>query len=564
MKRLGWVACAILSTKFVQASPTPDLPGIDIGEMGTAWGDTVVRYGVKAKPDSGTSSVGSWQAPSTAVQLDADEVLLGIGEGAIFVPAMTVGRLEPKVDVFDTSGRLIATGKPGRRLRVPPGRYRVKLGSGSDKQRFESTVSVKDGGTRVVEPTWSALTVTTITPDRSHVRGEYQLVRQDDFEAYGGGFGQTEDRLSELPTWILPPGIYKVSGTSSGDDDLTGFVTVRLLPGEWIDLTLVMLDTKVVGGGMLSLMPPVDRREDWRFGTDIGGSVVWTREKLSRQANLRTTTNLTGFGQLRVRKEAGPWISSARIQFVGGASQIAHDDVRITPDELTATLFTVRRITPRLGPYGRVTATSHAFPTNIDLTTDDAPLVLYVRNRQTGILELRSRTATSWEAAGSLAPLELREGAGLNVEAVQTPMVEVSLQTGIGSRQFLPSEAFFQKSIENPALLSELQALDSNVTPSNAVVMQRAVFVQGTGLEATGEMRVRLGSWASVTASPSLFWGLWPREELEFSLASVFSIHLSRFLSADYRYTVKRSLEEGALHRYPYIHQVLLRLSFGS
>jgi hypothetical protein len=94
--------------------------------------------------------------------------------------------------------------------------------------------------------------------------------------------------------------------------------------------------------------------------------------------------------------------------------------------------------------------------------------------------------------------------------------------------------------------------------------MQRAVFVQGTGLEATGEMRVRLGSWASVTASPSLFWGLWPREELEFSLASVFSIHLSRFLSADYRYTVKRSLEEGALHRYPYIHQVLLRLSFGS
>jgi hypothetical protein len=47
-------------------------------------------------------------------------------------------------------------------------------------------------------------------------------------------------------------------------------------------------------------------------------------------------------------------------------------------------------------------------------------------------------------------------------------------------------------------------------------------------------------------------------------LASVFSIHLSRFLSADYRYTVKRSLEEGALHRYPYIHQVLLRLSFGS
>ncbi|MEK7391222.1 MAG: hypothetical protein AAB214_01535, partial [Fibrobacterota bacterium] len=259
MKRLGWTSCAILSTILVQASPTPDLPGIDIAEMGTAWGDTVVRFGTDAKPDTGTSHVGNWQAPSTAVQLDADEVLLGIGEGAIFVPAMTVGRLEPKVDVFDTSGRMVATGKPGRRLRVPPGRYRVKLGSGSSRQRLEIDVEVKDGGTKVVQPHWSGLTITTITSDRLHLRGEYQLVRQDDFEAFGGGFGQTEDRLSELPTWILPPGIYKVSGITSGADDLTGFVTVRLLPGEWIDLTLVMLDTKVVGGGMLSLMPPVDR-----------------------------------------------------------------------------------------------------------------------------------------------------------------------------------------------------------------------------------------------------------------------------------------------------------------
>jgi len=345
---------------------------------------------------------------------------------------------------------------------------------------------------------------------------------------------------------------------------LTGFVTVRLLPGEWIDLTLVMDNTVVVGGGMLSLMPPVDRREAWRFGTDLGGSIVWTREKSALQSNLRTTTNLTGFGQFRVRKEAGPWISSARLQFVGGASQIAHDNLRITPDELTATLFTVRRITPRMGPYGRITATSHAFPTDIDLSTDGPPLALYVRNRQTGRLDYRDGNATSWEAAGSLAPLELREGAGLNLDVVRTPAFEVSLQTGIGSRQYLSLGAYSQKSLGNWSLLSEVRAIDSTATASNSLVMQRAVFAQGTGLEAAGEMLLRVGSWASVTASPSMFWGFWPRDELEFSVASVFSVHLSRFLSIDYRFSVKRSLDEGALHRYPYVNQVLLRFSFGS
>lgn len=545
-------------------APSPALPGIDIGDLGPAWGDTVLRVHRDATPDSATSLLGSWPSPSVNVQLDADEVLLGIGEGAIFVPTMTTGRLEPRVQVFDKDRHLVARGNSGRRIRVAPGDYTVRLGTGSDQQRFKIPVSVKEGETSVLGARWSGITISTISPDRMYLRGEYQLIRQDTFQVYGEGFGQTEDRLADLPTWIVPPGVYKISGLASGADDLTNFVTVRLLPGEWIEYTLVMDGSTVVGGGMLSLAPRAKYREDWRFGADLGGSVAWTREKLSRQSNLRTTTSLTGYSQFRVSKENGPWLNSARLQFVGGGTRVGQEDWRITPDEVTAILFSVRRITPRLGPYGRITAASHAFASNIDLSSTNSPLSLFVRNPSTGALERRAAGNTSWEVASSFAPLELHQGAGLNVDAVQTSSLEIALQAGVGSRQVLPFGAYYQKSLENPYLLAELQLQDPTVSATNAVVMQRAKFAVGNGIEATGDLRARLGRWASITTSPSLFWGLWPKDELEFSMTSVFSLHLTRFLSADYRYTLKKSLDEGALHRYPYVHQVLLRFSFGN
>lgn len=510
------------------------------------------------------SGIGTWQAKPPDQQLRDDAVVLGVGEGAVFVPTMTHGRLEPRVTVRDASGRIAEIGTPGRRIRLPPGTYVVEVGSGSDDQRLSIPVEVREGKTEVTPIPWAGLTITTIDPNRQPIRGEYKLVRQDRFQAYGEGFGQDEDRLSDLPTWILPPGVYKLTGLAAGTDDLTNFVTVRLLAGEWIEYTLVMEEERVVGGGMLPQVATNNQREQWRFGADIGGSVAWTREKQSRQTNLLTTTNLTGYTQLRARRETGPWLASARLQFVGGGAKVSNDSWRVTPDEITAQLFAVRRVTPRVGPYARVVGASHVFPTDLDLSGSGGPLRAFERDRNTGAITRIEGTGETYEAAGSFSPLELREGLGLNVEALQQPLLEVSIQGGIASRQVFPLGARYQKALENPVLLAQLLALDSASNTSNSVVLEQAVFEHGTGLEATGDVRLRLGSSASLVATPGAFWGLWPRSQTEYSLTSVVSLHLTRFLSADYRYAIKRSLDEGAIHRYPYTHQVLLRFSFGA
>lgn len=561
MRRLAGV---LLLAGFAGAAPSPDLPGVDVRELGPAWGDTAAQLHRSFTPPAVAHGVGSWSAPPLEEQLAADEVLLGMGEGAIFVPSMTQGRLEPRVTVLDTAGRIQTLGSSGVRMRVPPGCYRVRFGSGAEDQRLEIPVVVSDGETAVVPTPWAGVTITTINTERQCVRGEYRLVRQDRFQAYGEGFGQTEERLSDLSTWILPPGVYKITGPAAGAGELTNFVTVRLLPGEWIEYTLVMDGAKVVGGGMLSQIPAIQRRDQWHLGAELGGSVTWAREKLARQSNLRTTTNLTGYTQLRARKETEVWLTTARMEYVGGAAKLSSDQWKVAPDEITGQVFTVRRVTPRVGPYGRLVATSHAFPADVDLNSDAEPMRLYLRDPENGILYRESEGAVKWEYANAFAPLELRQGFGLNVEAVQLPTIELSIQGGVASRQVLPFDSWFQKDLESPTLLAELQRLDSTATAFNSIVMERAKFEHGTGLEATGDFLARVGSSASVTVSPGMFWSFWPRSMMEFSMTSVLSFHLTRYLSADFRYNVKRSLEEDVIHRYPYSLQTLLRFSFGS
>ena len=558
---IGAIAFLVASLWGAQS---PDLPGIDYRELGTSWGDTVTRVNKSYSPEKDARRIGGWQAASGPEQMEADEVLLGLGEGAIFVPSMTQGRLEPRVTVLDGAGHVVALGPSGRRLRVPPGSYRVMFGSGAQDQRLTVPVVVVEGETVLTPTPWAGISISTISPERQHLRGEYKLIRQDKFQAYGEGFGQTEERLSDLTTWILPPGVYKITGLAAGADELTNFVTVRLLPGEWIDFTLVMDDSKVVGGGMLAQIPRDNLAQDWRFGADLGGSLAWTREKLSSQANLRTTTNITGFTQLRARKESDDWLTSVGIQFVGGATNAAKANWRVSPDEITSQVFTVWRMTPRLGPYGRLIGTSHVFPTDLDLTSVNEPLRLYVRNPRTGKLERVAPGGSSWESAHTFAPLELRQGLGLNIEAVQWPDLELSLQGGLASRQVFPFRSHFQKSLENPVLQAELRELDSTANLVNTIVMEQGQFEHGTGVEATGELRARLGSSASLTASPGVFWSMWPRSQLEFSATSVLSLHFTSFVSMDLRYTVKKSLDEDAIHRYPYSLQALLRFSFGS
>lgn len=556
---ISWIAASLL-----WAGPSPELPGVDIRDLPPAWGDSAAHLNAPPVERGAPDAIGAWPAPRIEEQLEADEVLLGIGEGAIFVPSMTHGRLEPRVSVLDDKDEVVALGSTGKRIRLQPGSYRIRFGSGAEDQRLEIPVEVRDGETTVPPIPWCGLTVATISPERQYLRGEYKLIRQDRFQGYGEGFGQTEDRLVDLPTWILPPGVYKLTGLAAGTDDLTNFVTVRLIAGEWVEYTLVMDEDRVVGGGRITEVATESGRDRWRFGADIGGSLAWTREKLARQSNLRTTTNITGVTQLRARKETDVWLSSARLQFVGGAAMVGSDGWKVSPDEISTQVFTVRRVTPRIGPYGRLVGTSHLFPANIDLSSTTDPLRLYVRDPESGRLTRRAEGGQYWQYASPLAPLELREGLGLNIEALQFPALEVSLQAGVASRQVIPFGSYFQKDLENPSLQQELWGVDSLANITNAIVMEQAVFEHGTGFEATGDLRARLGSSASLTMSPGAFWSLWPRDRMEFTMTSVLSLHLTRHLTADLRYTVKRSLDEGVIHRYPYSLQSLLRFSFGA
>lgn len=555
------IAAFLALAAAATAAPAPDLPGIDVGELPPAWGDSATEVHRPDPARGGSGGVGAWAALPPEAQLAADPVLLAPGEAALFVPTMTQGRLEPRIEVLDARGRVEAVGPSGTRIRLSPGPHFARLGSGSRDQRLTFPFELEEGRTQILDPRWAGLTVIVIDPDRNPIQGEYKLVRQDRFQAYGEGYGLTEERLGDIQTWILPPGVYRITGLAAGSDDLTNFVTLRLLPGEWTEYTLVMDDDKVVGGGLLSLSPARGDEETWRLGLELGGSLAWSRETAVNQAGSQSSRNLTGFTLLRARRESGPWLLSGRIQYVGSAARQDDGPWLFTPDELTAQGFAVRRIVPRVGPYLRLTSSSHLFPTRIDLAPDGDTLSLW--GWENGVVTRLSPGADRFRIAPPLLPLELRQGAGLDFDLFHGSAFEASLQGGGATRQLFQGGTWTQLSVAG-SVLSALQAADPEADEDNAVVIRRVGFQHAVGLEATADLKARLGPSVSLSATPGIFRSFWPHRQLEYSLVSVASAHLSRHLSLDYRFSFKRALDEIVVHRYPSSQQILLRFSFGS
>ena len=160
------------------------------------------------------------------------------------------------------------SGYPGRTFSVEPGAYTVVLGSGAHEQRIVRKVTVEEGRTVPIMPDWAGLAVETVDSLGVSFRGQYELMRIDEFESYGQGYGANPELGEVVKTWIVKPGIYKILGVGQSYNSLTGFVTVRLVPGEFCRFLLVQdsTDYRILGGGTVDVTPQSKLASPWKYG----------------------------------------------------------------------------------------------------------------------------------------------------------------------------------------------------------------------------------------------------------------------------------------------------------
>ncbi|MDH3524415.1 MAG: hypothetical protein OES32_12595 [Acidobacteriota bacterium] len=469
----------------------------------------------------------AWTAPSADEQLAADDTPIPAGQGALFAPALSKGVDEPEVVVFAGDER-VASGRTGRRIVVAPGSYTVRVGSGVVNQMMAFPATVEAGATTSIPPGWAGLKVEVVDTQNIPLRSTYEIIRAEDREVLGIGYGADLLQAEPLATWLLKPGLYRIVRSGETFRARKDFATVLLPEGGLAHFKLV-LDSEtgdfrgagVVTPGELGVKT-AGAESNWVHVATVSGAATLSRTNDFVGRPNQSTLAGTVFVDYYSTYENGPHFFTGLIEMEEGFLQVDPEQGRKLPtqqiqDRLRGEALYIRYQSERWGPYARLGLLTNVFDAET-LATD--PLdVAY--NKLDGTREVLSLAANEqYRTADAFGSLRLREGFGVNVRLFRNQKTTVNWRGGLGLRQNMFSNTF----VEN----------DSPLTPE-LDLFQIDDFSQ-EGLETILTASVRLTRLLSYITDLEVFADFDDTGNPTIDWSNTLSLRLNRYLSLDYTY----------------------------
>jgi hypothetical protein len=514
----------------------------------------------------------TWDSPPLAEQMSSDRTHISLGKGGIFVPKFSDLYRAPDIEILDPNGEVVTSGAIGNTFSVEPGTYFVVLGSGSHRQRLVRQVVVEESKATPVLPDWSGLTIETLDSNSVAFRGEYEIVRIDEFEPYGRGFGADPAIGEALTTWILKPGIYKIFGRGQSFNTLRNFVTVRLLPGEYTKFLLIQRpdDYTIIGGGTLDLTPGTKLKSNWRYGANIGGTLFFSGQidnnSKNNAKNLNLNLDLRSNFWLTYNKTPYEWISDLlldegiNVSDLDFFSKLDFKELINATDELRLTSLFIWRFLPWFGPYGRAEISTNLFPHR--MKRDDT------KYKEFYILESDSAnepgiwdSSSTYKLSNSFSPFILEIGGGANFDVIRMRTFETKVRLGMGSTMGNFPEKYEQISHSDSLFENRL---------NTAVILQKKKKTTNVefGPQAALSTSLHIGRFAIASAELKMFTPVVPEMRIkrpDFDLLTTLSWRLSRYITLDYDYRYILIQPENVDARVnTSSHRVWLRFSYSS
>jgi hypothetical protein len=434
----------IVGIGVAMAIPPPDLPGIEItdSEMALERSQKLVKK-IEAERIDIYANKG-WSV-SLEEQMNRDETFIGMGQGAIFIPSFTESRLEPEFIAIKTDSMSKDNinrewvGKPGIRLTVPFGSYKVLIGSSSRDKLIEYNVEVIEGKTTLIPPEWGGLVITTINEDGEFISESYEIFDVQNGESYGRGFGLTQERMNDIKTWILPPKVYRISRSGENASSILNYVTVQVNPGELAHVEIAFEEStgRLIAGGVHKMRINTAKDSYWTYGLRLGGSASYTTLlSLGDQVEQKNYV-WNALGDLRLRalysRTKMYWLTEL---YIRENMQWMNEELKeaqwsIAQDLLQFQSSVVYRLRDWIGPYIRANAKTHIFPEyywipkDTTIYRDDVPF-----------------SGDRFRISSSFDPLRIGEGIGLNLRPLSSNDIDISIQTGFAARQTIRNSIF--------------------------------------------------------------------------------------------------------------------------
>jgi len=375
-----------------------------------------------------------WELPAAKVQMEMDSTLIPVGKGAVFVPAMTDPAGEPPYGVI-ADEKSVARTPTGQKTILPPGAYRVLVGSGVESQMITHDIQVYEGHCTLIEPDWAGIVVRVVDQHGMQFRGTYELFALPDSEDFGLGLGADETRGETLRTWLLPPGRFMIVRSGETPRARTDFLTVRLLPGELVYFTLVQNeeDGGFMGGGVVDRGEGKTEFENWRLGLIVGGDLLWNDYYYVVGRENGYSVSLNAFLDWSMRYLDPNHLMYMRLQIDEGQTAQPHQDLQKTVDEVDLDAIYTYRLLTWLGPYVRFGLDTNIFPGEKTFGNNGQNVII----RDAAGNQIDSGLKYVLRLADSCDPLELKEGVGASFDLSPFQILDLHLRVGFGARQYL-------------------------------------------------------------------------------------------------------------------------------
>ncbi len=466
-----------------------------------------------------------WSEPSAEEQLEADRTVIPIGKGAVFVPTLTGTLNEPPTILVKEGTDDVLDIPTGRRVLVDPGEYVVIVSSGTPAQGVGQAIEVVEGETTMVPVAWGALRIEVVDDRRVPHRGGYELIRADNREPYGTGFGADTLQGERLNTWLLPPGIYRIVKPGGNYRALRDFATVYVPESGFVRYRLVLdPDTgEFQGAGVLipgEFGSPRTLNQRWFTSLVLGIDGNLTQQRNVVGVNNQLTVGGALFLDGQLAYTAGKHRASGLMQIEAGASQIRPQASEPLPVVKTRdrvrldTLYTFYA-RPSFGPYVRAGSESQAFRSET-LVSEDTTLLRQYSDGTTATEDVLANqtffVADPWE------PTTLRQGAGLNTRFVNNRWITFNWRLGLGLRQNLYGGAWLPD--------------DDPDTPR--VELTEVESFNQEGVESTIIATARLPGWAVYATDVELFADFQDADRPSVEWRNTLTLRLTRNLSLNY------------------------------
>jgi len=568
----------ILITNSVLAELPPDLPGEEITDQVIKTfiiSDSLSKNGNSLNKSDSSKSVlhwfdkaaKTWEATAISEQISKDRTKVPMGKGGIFIPRMTELHDEPDIEIVDTAGKSVVSGEPGVTYSVEPGPYFIMIGSGTHKQRIVRRAVVEELRTTPVLPDWSGLIVEIIDTNEISFKGEYELVRIDEFEPFGRGSGADVSLGEAVKAWILKPGIYKILGRGESYNTLRNFITVRLMPGELTRLVLIEreYDFAILGGGTVDITSGKKISSNWKYGGSIGGNTQYVntvdRKDDIRKKDYSSMLSLNSSLWLRYLRNPIDWETSVALNegfniYQTGSSSIS---LQSTTDDFKLRSLFIWRFYKWLGPYGSAELRTNLIQKTIQRDEKDYFLTLDNNN----VVNTDNLISSSKHKLNpSFCPLVIDIGGGVNIDAIDATYLDISVRIGAGSSY----SNFPDKYTEVPISKAKFDSSQSQVVNKSILLRfepKTDVLEIGPVSYITGNLRI--GRFGSAGASLKVFF---PQNRLtkpDYDLNTILSWRIASGITLDYEYNyiLKQPEKKDAVVNLS-TNSVILRFSFSS